>query len=132
MPPDASTFVPPITDRRSYFRVNVILPIAIRGETDVSESPLIEKSVNLSAGGIGFVVKTAHSPGDVLSICLLLPDQMLFKASARILTLDPLPHRDHTFRVHARFLGLTAQKRDWLIKYIIRFQRDQLDDSNSA
>ncbi|MDQ6734004.1 MAG: PilZ domain-containing protein [Nitrospirota bacterium] len=108
------------------------MPIEIQGKTDVSTNTLIEKSVNLSAGGIGFVVKTAHSPGDVLSITLLLPDQVLFKASARILTLDPLPHREHTFRIHARFIGLTAQKRDSLIRYIMLFQRDELGEHYSA
>ena len=132
MPPNDSTSVRSRTDRRNYFRINVILPIRIQLETDASESPLIEKSVNLSAGGIGFVVNTAYSPGDLLSITLVLADQVLFKAHARILTLDSLPHRDHTFRLHGHFVGVPVQKRDLLIKYIMRFQRDQLDEHDSA
>jgi hypothetical protein len=36
------------------------------------------------------------------------------------------------YRLHARFVGMTAQDRELLVRYILRFQRDHLQEHYSA
>jgi len=127
MPSDASTSQPSAKDRRAYFRVNVILPISIQTETDTTEREFIEKSVNISGGGIGVPVNVAYHPGEVLSLTLVLPDQVIFKAYAEVLRLDPIPQRVNTYRLHTRFVRMTTQNQELLIRHILRFQRDHLE-----
>lgn len=123
---------PSARDRRNYFRITIVLPVSIRPETDTAESALIEKSVNLSAGGIGFVSGLAHQPGEILAVTLLLQEQVPFKAQAEVLRLDPLPSRVPTYRVHARFIRMSDHDRELLIGHIMRLQRDHLHGHYSA
>ncbi|MBX3124739.1 MAG: PilZ domain-containing protein [Nitrospira sp.] len=119
-------------ERREFYRITVLLPMCLQMAGDETEGELIETSVNLSAGGIGVMVTTPYKSGDVLSLTLLLPDQVRFKASIDVLRLDPLPLLGGVYRLHARFVGLPAHDRELLVRYIIRFQRDHLQEHYSA
>lgn len=132
MPSDAPTSQPSGKDRREYYRITVALPIRIQPETDTTESELTEKSVNISGGGIGVTVTEFYKPGEVLSVTLLLPDQVIFKSSIEVLRLDPLPYPGGTYRLHARFVRMTTQNRELLIRHIVRFQRAHLQGHYSA
>ena len=132
MPSDARTSQPSAKDRRAYFRINAVLPISIQAETDTTEGEFTEKSVNISGGGIGATVNIAYNPDEVLSITLILPDQVIFKAYAEVMRVDPLPHQADTYRLHARFVKMTTQNRELLIKHIIRLQRDHLEKHYST
>ena len=91
MPSDAPTSQPSAKDRRVYYRVNTVLPISIQTETDTTEGELIEKSVNISGGGIGVTVNVVYKPDEILSITLILPDKVIFKAYAEVLRLESPP-----------------------------------------
>jgi len=132
MPPDTPTSPPSFEDRRAYYRVNVVLPISIQAETDTTEGELIEKSVNISGGGIGVTVNVLYNPNEVLSLTLLLPDQVIFKAYVEVLRLEPITYHVHTYRLHTRFIRMTTQNRELLIRYIMRFQRAHLERHYSA
>jgi c-di-GMP-binding flagellar brake protein YcgR len=132
MPSDAPTSQPSAKERRAYFRINAILPISIQAETDTTEGALIEKSVNISGGGIGVTVNVVYNPGEILALTLILPDQVIFKAYAEVLWLDPIPHHVDTYRLHARFVRMTTQNQELLIRHILRFQRDHLEKHYSA
>jgi c-di-GMP-binding flagellar brake protein YcgR len=132
MPSDAPTSQPSAKDRRTYFRVNAVLPISIQAETDTTEGVLIEKSVNISGGGIGVTVNVVYKPDEILSLTLVLPDQVIFKAYAEVLRLEPIPHHVDTYRLHTRFVRMTTQNQELLIRHIIRFQRDHLGKHYSA
>ena len=119
-------------ERREFYRITVLLPMCLQIAGVDTEVELIETSVNLSAGGIGVMVTTRYRDGDVLSLTLLLPDYVLFKASIAVLRLDPLPLLGEVYRLHARFVGLPAQDRELLVRYILRFQRDHLQEHSSA
>jgi len=119
-------------ERREFYRITVLLPMCLQIAEDETESELIETSVNLSAGGIGMMVTTRYKDGDILSLTLLFPEHVLFKASVEVLWLDPLPLLGGVYRLHARFVRLTTQDRELLIRYILRFQRDHLQDHYSA
>jgi len=119
-------------ERREFYRITVLLPMCVQVAGDDTEGELTETSVNLSAGGIGVMVTTRYKEGDVLSLTLLLPDHVPFKAAIEVLRLDPLPLLDGVYRLHARFVGLTAQDRELLVRYILRFQRDHLQAHYSA
>lgn len=131
MPPDAQ---PPSRDRRNYFRLTIVLPVSIHLEMRPADSILIEKSVNISGGGIGFVANTPYNPGDIIVVTLRLPDESIFKAHAEVLRVDPLPHRVQiqTHRVHARFIRIAEQERQVLIEHIMRLQRKHLTEHYSA
>ncbi len=132
MPSDAPTSQPSAKDRRAYFRINVVLPISIQAETDTTEGEFIAKSVNISGGGIGVIVNVVYKPDEILSLTLILPDQVIFKAYAEVLRLEPLPYQADTYRLHARFVRMTTQNQELLIRHILRFQRDHLEKHYSA
>ena len=132
MPTDAPTSQPSAQDRRAHFRVNVVLPISIQAETDTTEGELIEKTVNISGGGIGVTVNVVYKPEEILSLTLILPDQVIFKAYAEVLRLEPIPYKVDTYRLHTRFVRMTTQYQELLIRHIIRFQRDHLGKHYSA
>ncbi len=78
------------------------------------------------------MVNALYKPNEILSLTLLLPEQVIFKSYAEILRLDPLPYQADTYRLHARFVRMTATDRELLVRYIMRFQRDHLKDHYSA
>lgn len=131
MPPDMPS-QPSGRERREFYRITVLLPICIQLETDDAEGEFTEKSVNLSGGGVGVTVTESYTPGEVLSLTLLLPDQVPFKSSMEVLRLDPLPVPGGAHRLHARFVRMTSQNRELLIRYIVRFQRDHLQEHYSV
>mgnify|MGYP002134481746 FL=1 len=119
-------------ERREFYRITVLLPMCLQIAGDETEGELSETSVNLSAGGIGMMVTTRYKDGDILSLTLRFPEDVLFNASIEVLWLDPLPLLGGVYRLHARFVRLTTQDRELLIRYILRFQRDHLQDHYSA
>lgn len=131
MPPDMP-LQPSGRERREFYRITVLLPICIQLEMDDAEGEFTEKSVNLSGGGIGVTVTTLYKSGEILSVTLLLPDQVPFKSSIEVLRLDPLPIPRGAHRLHARFIRMTSQNRELLIRYIVRFQRDHLQEHYSV
>ena len=131
MPPDMPS-QPSGRERREFYRVTVLLPICIQLETDEAEGEFTEKSVNLSGGGVGVTVIERYTPGEVLSLTLLLPEQVPFKSSIEVLRLDPLPVPGRAHLLHARFVRMTTQNRELLIRYIVRFQRDHLQEHYSV
>lgn len=131
MPPDMPS-QPSGRERREFYRITVLLPICIQLETDEAEGEFTEKSVNLSGGGVGVTVIERYTPGEVLSLTLLLPEQVPFKSSIEVLRLDPLPVPGDAHRLHARFVRMTTQNRELLIRYIVRFQRDHLQEHYSV
>ena len=101
-------------------------------ETDTPTSVLTEKSVNISGGGIGFVSDIEYDIGDVLAITLLLQKKVLFKVHAEVLRREPLAHRAPDCRIHARFIQISEQERELLIRHIMRLQREHLHGHYSA
>lgn len=120
-------------DRRAYYRINVVLSICLQAETDDTEGELLERSVNLSGGGIGVVVNTLYKPQDILTLTMRFPDQVLFKASIEVLRVDLIEaHHIRTYRLHARFVRMAAQDQERVIQYVMRFQREHLARHYSA
>ncbi len=119
-------------ERREYYRITVTLPIRLQPESDQTEGELVEKSVNLSGGGIGVTITAVYQPNDVLAVALRLPEHGLFTAFVEVLRLDPLPYPGGTYRLHARFIRMPAKDREILIRHITRFQRDHLQAHYSA
>ena len=120
-------------DRRAYYRINVMLPMCLQAETDDTEGELLERSVNLSGGGIGVVVNTLYKPQDILTLTMRFPDQVLFKASLEVLRVDLIEaHHIRTYRLHARFVRMAARDQERLIQYVMRFQREHLARHYSA
>jgi c-di-GMP-binding flagellar brake protein YcgR len=112
--------------------MTIVLPVSVQLETDTEESALTKQSINISGGGIGFVSDIAHNPGDILTITLLLHEQVLLKVHAEVLRREPLPYRGNAARIHARFIQISEQDRELLIKHIMRLQREHLHGHYSA
>jgi len=132
MPPATPTLPSSFEDRRDYYRITVVLPISIQVETDITEGEFIEKAVNISGGGIGMTVNLPCNPSQILSLTLRFPDRVIFKAYIEVLRQDPIAYPAHTYRLHARFVRMTVQNRELLIRYIMGFQRDHLERHYSA
>lgn len=131
MPPDGPT-ESSLRERREFYRITVVLPVCIQSETDHEECTFTEKSINLSGGGIGVPITTRYPLASRLSFTMLLPDQVRFKATIEVLWFDTLPVPGPVYRLHARFVHMSSQDRELLIRYIVRFQRDHLQDHYSA
>lgn len=112
--------------------MTIVLPVSIQPETDTEERLLTEKSINISGGGIGFVSDTPHSIGEILTVTLLLHEQVPFKVQAEVLRQEPLPYRGQVFRIHARFIRISEQERELLIRHIMHLQREHLHGHYSA
>lgn len=123
---------PPQADRREYYRVTVTLPICLQPESDTSEGALVQRPVNISGGGIGVTLNQAFEVNTTLSCILLLPGQVLFKSYLEVLRVDPITYPLNTFRLHGRFVRITSQDRELLIRHILQFQREHLNRHYSA
>lgn len=119
-------------DRREYYRITVTLPICLQPESDTAEGTLIQRSVNISAGGIGITLNQAFEVNAILSCTLLLPGEVLFKSSLEVLRVDPIPYPLNTYRLHGRFIRIANADRELLTRHIIQFQREHLNKHYSA
>lgn len=119
-------------DRREYYRITVSLPICLQPETDQAEPTLIQRSVNISAGGIGVTLNQVFEVNAILSCTLLLPGQVLFKSYLEVLRVDPIPYPLNTYRLHGRFIRMANADRELLTRHVIQFQREHLNKHYSA
>jgi c-di-GMP-binding flagellar brake protein YcgR len=119
-------------ERRDYYRITITLPICLQPETETTEGELVEKAVNLSAGGIGITINTLFQANDILSCTLLFPDEVRFKSFVEVLRVDPIAYPLNTYRLHGRFVRITSQDREVLTRYVLKFQRDHLNRHYSA
>ncbi len=132
MPPDTPASPPSPRDRREYYRITVSLPICLQRETDSTEPTPIQRAVNLSAGGIGVTIDAPVQADEILSCTLLLPDQDPFKIRLEVLRIAPLPTFPLTYRLHGRFMEMTAQARELLVRVILQLQREHLSKHYSV
>lgn len=132
MPSDTPAPQPSPADRRQFYRITVTLPICLQPEGDTTERTLIERSVNISGGGIGITLNQVFEVNEILSCTLLLPGQVLFKASLEVLRVDPITYPLNTYRLHGRFVRMANQDRELLIRHVLKFQREHLNKHYSA
>lgn|SRR6185437_13867679 len=132
MPSDTPALQPTGKDRREFYRITVPLPIRLQAENDTAEVTLIQRSVNISGGGIGITLNQAFEVNEILSCTLLLPGQVLFKSYLEVLCVDLIPYPPNTYRLHGRFVRMTNQDRELLIRHILKFQREHLNRHYSA
>jgi len=132
MPPEPPAPPPSPRDRREYYRITVSIPIGLQQETDSAEPTLVERAVNLSAGGIAITLSQPFQENEILTCSLLLPDQVLFKSALEVLRVDTIPYPRDTYRLHARFIQMTRDSREQLVRSILQFQREHLSKHYSA
>jgi c-di-GMP-binding flagellar brake protein YcgR len=132
MPSDTPASQPSPADRRQFYRITVTLPICLQPESDTAERTLIQRSVNISGGGIGVTLNQTFEVNEILSCTLLLPGQVFFKSSLEVLRVDPIPYPLNTYRLHGRFVRMTNRDRELLIRHIMQFQREHLAKHYSA
>lgn len=132
MPSDTPASQPSPKDRREFYRITVTLPICLQPESDTVEGPLIQRSVNISGGGIGVTLNQVFAVNEILSCILLLPDEVLFKSYLEVLRVAPIIYPSNTYRLHGRFVRMTNQDRELLIRHIMQFQREHLNKHYSA
>ncbi len=132
MSSDTPSPQPSPAERREFYRITVTLPICLQPESDQAEGTLIERSVNISGGGIGVTLNQAFEVNKILSCTLLLPGQVLFKSYVEVLRVDPITYPLNTYRLHGRFVRMATQDRELLIRHILQFQREHLTKHYSA
>jgi len=132
MPSDTPSPQPSPVERREFYRITVLLPICLQLKSDQTEATLIERSVNISGGGIGVTLNQTFEVNNILSCTLLLPGQVLFKSYVEVLRIDPITYPLNTYRLHGRFVRMANQDRELLIRHVIQFQREHLTKHYSA
>lgn len=71
-------------------------------------------------------VNRHYQPDQTLSLTLRLPNHVIFKAFIEALRLDPILYPSDTYRLRARFIRMTSQNREVLIRHILIIQGDRL------
>jgi c-di-GMP-binding flagellar brake protein YcgR len=132
MPSDKPASQPSPEDRREFYRITVTLPICLQPESDTAEATLIQRSVNISGGGIGVTLNQTFEVNEILSCTLLLPGEVLFKSYLEVLRVDPIAYPLNTYRLHGRFVRMANRDREMLIRHILKFQREHLNKHYSA
>ncbi|MGB4068848.1 MAG: PilZ domain-containing protein [Nitrospira sp.] len=132
MPPDTPASPPSPSDRREYYRITVSLPFCLQPETDRTDKKLVERAVNLSAGGVGVTLNQVFEVNAILSCTLLLPGEVLFTSYLEVMRVDPIPYPLNTYRLHGRFIRMATSDRELLTRHIIQFQREHLNKHYSA
>ncbi len=132
MASDNTTPQPSGRERREYYRITVTLPICLQQEATETEGPLVERAVNISAGGIGITLNQVFEANAILSCTLLLPGEVLFKSYLEVLRVDLIPYPLNTYRLHGRFIRMATADRELLTRHIIQFQREHLNKHYSA
>ena len=110
-----------------FYRITVPLPIRLQAENDTAEATLIQRSVNISGGGIGVTLNQVFEVNEILSCTLLLPGQVLLKSYLEVLRVDPIIYPPNTYRLHGRLVRMANQDRELLIRHILQFQREHLN-----
>jgi c-di-GMP-binding flagellar brake protein YcgR len=132
MATDPAASPPSPRDRRQFYRITATLPIRLQPEADHDSGGLIVKSVNLSGGGIGLVVDRLYKADEILSMTLRLADEIVFTSFLEVLRVDPLPYPGGTYRLHGRFVRMSSQDRELLVRHILQWQRTHLQNHYSA
>lgn len=132
MPSDTPASQPSQADRREFYRITTTLPICLQPESDTAEGTLIQRSINISGGGIGVTLNQVFEMNEILSCTLLLPGPVLFKSYVEVLRVDPINYPFNTYRLHGRFVRMVDQDRELLIRHILKFQREHLSSHYSA
>jgi c-di-GMP-binding flagellar brake protein YcgR len=90
-------------------------------------------SSTVSPVSLPFVtINTAFQANDILLCTLLLADQKPFRAYIEVLRVEPIHNTPHTFRLHGRFIRMSAQDREFLVRTILHLQREHLTKHYSA
>ena len=119
-------------DRREFYRITVTLPICLQPESDTTEGTLVQRSVNISGGGIGVTLNQTFAVNEILSCTLLLPGQVLIQAFLEVLRVVPITYPSNTYRLHGRFVRMANRDREVLIRHILQLQREHLNKHYSA
>lgn len=95
-----------------------------KGEPSIFTQKPVE--VNLSEGGIGFIIKGKVKKGDILELKILLPvfPLVLIKAWGKVIRSTPMP-KDGC-KVGVQYLNVKEEDRDKIVHYIFKKQRELL------
>jgi c-di-GMP-binding flagellar brake protein YcgR len=132
MPPDTPASKPNWEDRREFYRITVTLPICLQPESDTTEGTLVQRSVNISGGGIGVTLNQVFEVSEILSCTLLLPGDVLIRSHLEVLRVDTITYPSNTYRLHGRFVRMANRDREVLIRHILQLQREHLNKHYSA
>ena len=132
MPPDTPASKPNWEDRREFYRITVTLPICLQPESDTTEGTLVQRSVNISGGGIGVTLNQIFEVNEILSCTLLLPGDVLIRSYLEVLRVDTITYPSNTYRLHGRFVRMANRDREVLIRHILQLQREHLNKHYSA
>jgi len=119
-------------ERRQAFRLTITMPVGIAFAASAEELVINAQTVNISAGGIGFVTSAAYDVGDLLALVLDLGEDPRLRLQARVLHVDPLPRQRDRRRIGARFTELARHDEDRLVRWILRRQAERLKDHYSV
>lgn len=118
--------------RREYFRVETMLPFAYCSivETQMPEPSRVK--LNLSLGGVGFVVNRPLKLDDMLLIAITLPSPPVLHVVARVIRTEPVAGDASTQLVGARFTTLKLRDEARLHNYIVAVEREGIGRPDEA
>jgi c-di-GMP-binding flagellar brake protein YcgR len=116
---------------RQYARVDINIPAKLRlirsarDESSVGIGGLIEgRMVDISGGGGCIVVEKSLIPGDIVSLCFKVADNVFSGIGARILRVSLQEIHDTTFYRHSlQFVDIETPVREKIIRFVFEKQR---------
>jgi c-di-GMP-binding flagellar brake protein YcgR len=130
------------SQRRSYVRVDLTIPVGIRilaeqagsspaevlnlihklrdrNPSPLNTAPVIKTTTaDLSGGGIAFNAAEGIAPGTLI-LCELSIDGQAFQAEALVTFVKDDPDKRPRFRISAQFIDLDVRQRKRLVKYLM-------------
>ena len=106
-------------------KLNLIFTmLAAEGETSIFAQKPIE--VNLSEGGIGFIIGEQVKKGDILELKILLPifPIAIIRAWGRVVRSTPLSKDNHS--VGVEYIKVKEEDQDKIVHYLFKKQRESL------
>jgi len=88
-------------------------------------------TVNISAGGIGFVSPQLFEAGDRLSLKVILPPFIPIDAMAKVIRSEPDP-KGQGYALATEFVDLGEDDQEHLIRYILQTQAERLRASRRS
>jgi len=110
--------------RKVDWLLNVILNTLAKSHPDCMDLARVT-SVNISGGGIGFIVPERFNEGDKLSLKVILPPFTPIRTTAKVVRSTPDP-QGYGFSLAAEFVDLAEDDQEHLIRHILQTQAERL------
>jgi len=117
------------TQRRNFYRVNLIMPLSFtrmndagREQTDEEQPVYSGISRNISGSGLYFTSDIPLAVGEQL-LCTFSFEGQSLSVEGEVLSAEPYDNIRDTYGIRLRFVNLDDRRQDEIVRYIFKIER---------